>query len=181
MGNIPTENEENPVFGDIPQKDRPPKPDDPRERMGVYKALSEVPDRYQIVGYTAEFDGRDVWETWQAKRLADHDSDRFRESITRTGRRWKRHMEDRGRHHALADPEHVEAFFTWILNEKGWKPQTAYQPHFVHISEFYEWMLWHTEYPHRYNPVLMAAVEGEATGTAWDVKLGQNDKRGHHD
>lgn len=178
MGNIPTTNdEENPTFGDIPQRDRPRKPDDPRGRMGVYKSIDDVPDRYRLRNHSAAYKGRDVWATWQAKRTAENTSDRFRQNIDRAGRRWANHMEDRGRHHALARSEDVDAFFRWIIEDKGWKVDTAYQPYFVQVSTFYEWLQWHTGHPHHYNPVLMAAVNGDVTPDVWQVKIDKNDKR----
>lgn len=178
MGNIPTTNDdENPTFGDIPQRDRPPKPDDPRGRMGVYKSIDDVPDRYRLRNNSAAYNGRDVWETWQAKRTAENPSDGFRRYIDLARRRWKSHMNDRGRHHALATPDDVESFFDWILNEKEWTLETAYQPYFLKVSKFYKWLQWHTDHPHRYNPVLMAAANGDATGEVWNVKVGRNDKR----
>lgn len=170
-------NEVNPDFGDIPQKNRPPKPVDPRGRMGVYQTLEDVPNLYRLSKHEAEYDGVDVWGDWQALRLERNTSDRFRQNITRTGRKWKGHMDERGRHHALATPADVEAFFEWIIDDKGWKVSTAYQPYFNQLSTFYDWLLWNVNYPHRYDPVLMAAAAGEFTGKVWQAQIEQNDKR----
>ncbi len=144
---------------------RPTKSLDPTDRLGVYKRLSEVPDRYLLSNYAAAYDGRDVWHEFCAEyEYAQADHDRYVEEVDRAGDRWREFMTHRGRHHALATPDDVEAWCADLLASKS--TRRAYD-YWLRINRFYDWLQWHTDHPHRYNPALMAAVEGDATGEVW--------------
>jgi hypothetical protein len=49
--------------------------------------------------------------------------------------------------------------------------KTAYNSYWVKIELFYTWMLRRLDYPHKYHPFWMAAVELPAAGKIWDEKL----------
>lgn len=42
-------------------KNRPQLSSDARHRMGVYKRIDTVPDRYQLLNHEAAYAGRDTW------------------------------------------------------------------------------------------------------------------------
>ena len=143
---------------------------DPAERLGVYKSLDDVPDRYRLRNHTATYDARDVWDEFLTDHLFQtYNSERFKEDAIRAGRYWKEHMDARGRHHALATPADVEAWMSDLLDRV--KVKTAYNSYWVRVERFYSWLQWHTEHPHVYNPVLMAAADGDASQTVWDEKM----------
>lgn len=146
------------------------KSSDPMDRMGVYKRLSDVPDRYRLHHHAAAYDGRDVWAEFLTEYMFPrYDSDRFKEDAQRAGRYWKEHMADCGRHHALATPADVEVWMAHLTEHLQLK--TAYNSYWVRVERFYWWLQWHTEHPHAYHPVLMAANEGESAGTVWEEKM----------
>lgn len=150
---------------------------DPRERMGVYKRFDEVPSRHRLHHHAAAYEGHDVWADFEEEELAPkYDSDRFWRDTRLAEERWKAHMKKGGRHHALAVPEDVEAWNENLLDRYqvswAWK-------HVLRVEQFYDWLVWHTEHPHVYNPVLMAVVEHEdgASGELWGHKVSQREWR----
>lgn len=143
---------------------------DPCDRMGVFKRLADVPAHLRLENYADDYAGHNVWDEFLSEHLFEQfDSDRFKEDARRAGRYWKEHMADRGRHHALATPADVE---TWMADlTDRLKLKTAYNSYWVRIERFYRWLQWHTEHPHTYHPVLMAAAHGTAAGQVWDEKI----------
>ena len=149
---------------------------DPMDRMGVYKRLDEVPDHRRLQQHAEAYADRDVWTTFLTEYLFERfDSDRFKEDARRAGRYWKEHMAERGRHHALATPADVETWMAALTDRM--KLKTAYNQYWVRIERFYWWLQRHTDHPHSYQPVLMAAAEGGAAGDIWAEKLSRRDGR----
>lgn len=142
---------------------------DPRERMGVFKSADEVSNRYRLSNFSRQFEDRDVWQAYANEILDEDCSESHRKRTNRAGRRWKEHMAERGRHHALATPDDVDSYFGTILETNALR--TAYMPYWVRLNEFYEWLLWHTEYPHVYQPVLMAAASGDHAPQLWEFMV----------
>jgi len=138
--------------------------------MGIYTELSEVPDRYRFYQYEQSYAGRDVWSEFVRVQREENDAtDTFIEVAEKSGRYWKEHMDDRGRHHSLATPEDVEQWCAHLL--EGRKINTVYGEYWVRLEQFYKWLQHHTEHPHVYNPVYMAAAQYPATGRVWDHKI----------
>jgi len=129
----------------------------PHDRLGVFKQLSDVPDRRRLHQHASVYDGQDTWASY---RVTVDLGERMSEEWARFSRRWKDHMDERGRHHALARPDDVEAWSEWMLD--SFSVDRAYQ-HWNVIEGFYDWLKWHTEHPHTYNPFHMAALEPEST------------------
>ncbi|ESS06784.1 MAG: hypothetical protein A07HB70_01055, partial [uncultured archaeon A07HB70] len=113
----------------------------PQDRLGVFKRLSDVPDSRRLYQVASAYEGRDTWANYRA--TVDL-SDRMSEEWGRFARRWKDHMETRGRHHALAPPADVEAWSETLLSRFG--SNRAYQ-HWNVIEGFYAWLMWHTDHP----------------------------------
>lgn len=142
----------------------------PSDRIGVYKYLEDVPDRYRLSQHASAYKGRDVWEEFLTNHLFEkYNTKRFKEDVRRAGERWKDHMTEQDRHHALATPLHVEAWCKELVAQ--YKMRTAYNEYWVRIERFYDWLQWHTEHPHVYQPVLMAADQYDASGQIWEEKL----------
>jgi hypothetical protein len=137
--------------------------------MGVFKHLSDVPERYRLHRYATDYEGRDVWtEFCETHQYAQGSSERYQEAVDRTGEHWQAHMKQRERHHALATPEDVETWCRTLVDGKALS--TAYN-YWVHVRQFYAWLQWHTEHPHVYDPVLIAVTTGSAAGQIWEQKL----------
>lgn len=142
---------------------------DPEGYMGVFKRLDDVSDRYRLHHHEDAFEGRDVWADYLAESLFEQvESERFRQHARNVGDEWKEHTVS---HHALATPDEVETWFSDLLSRL--KTDTVYGRRFVWLEGFFEWLQNHTEYPHVYHPVWMAAADpdAEATGTLWNYKM----------
>ena len=149
---------------------------EPTRRMGVYKRLGDVPDRYRLAQHAAAYEGRDVWSEWvDALEAAENLTDYRRERLDRAGRRWVGHVSDRGRHHALARPEDVETWCVGLLDAVAIR--TAYENYWAQLEAFYRWLQFHTDHPHVYHPVLMAAEAGGAAGELWAHKIERGRER----
>lgn len=149
---------------------RPTKSLDPLDRLGVYKSLEEVPDRHRLATHAAAYEGRDVWHEFCVEyEYAQGDHDRYEEEVDRVGDSWREFMTDRDRHHALATPADIEA---WCVHRRKAKDSSRRRLHdyWLRVNRFYDWLLWHTDHPHVYNPVLMAAADGGVAGEVWEWK-----------
>lgn len=141
-------------------------PEPPYDRLGVYKQLSEVPDRRLLKQFETSYEGRDTWAEY---RTTVELSDRMGEEWARFERRWKSHMNDSNRHHALATPGDVEDWSRTLLDR--FSIDRSYQ-HWNVIEGFYDWLKWHTEHPHTYNPFHIAATMPQSnTNQIWQQKM----------
>jgi len=138
----------------------------PRDRLGVYKRLEEVPSGRRFHQFASGYAGKDTWAGYRATvELSDHMSEEWGRFV----RRWKNHMDDRGRHHALARPDDVESWSVSLLEQ--FSTDRAYQ-HWNVIEGFYSWLMHHTEHPHTYNPFHMAAAaDGSSARKIWNRKM----------
>ncbi|WP_246986859.1 hypothetical protein [Halorientalis marina] len=143
---------------------------DPNDRIGVFKQLEDVPAAVRLEQYETEYEGNDVWGTFLVTELfPSHNSYRTKQTGRLAGRRWKDHIENRERHHALARPVDVETWCERLLSDVN--TRTAYKTYWSKLERFYTWLLWHTEHPHLYHPVLMAAAQFEHAGEVWTTKI----------
>lgn len=159
--------------------DGPDRPDDAPGRrdveywLGIYKSIDEIPDRYRLRNYETKFAREDTWEDYLSTRddLAESTKentwypcgDRFREFM----------QEEAKRHHALPHPKDIEAYLTQI-KDGGYSVKvtarslnTVYYQHFSPLKNFFNWLMHHVDYPHIYNPVLMAAHTEDVTREIW--------------
>ena len=140
------------------------------DRIGVYKQLDDVPPERRLEKFQNQYEGRGAYETFLTESLFEtYDSDRTKEKYRLAGRRWKEHVEARGRHHALARPVDVETWIGDLLDRVSLN--TAYNIYWVKLERFYEWLQRHPEHPHCYHPVLMAAANFEHAGIVWEEKI----------
>jgi hypothetical protein len=142
----------------------------PGDRIGIYKELEDVPVNRRLSQYESEYENRNVWDEFMANVLLEqYTSERSVRDAERAGQRWRDYMDARGRHHALATPTDVEAWCQHLVDTL--KIKTAYNSYWVRIERFYTWLYWHRSHPHCYNPVVMAAIDGDASGKIWEEKI----------
>lgn len=145
---------------------------DPTDRMGVYKGLDGVPHESRLEQFRERYRDRDTYGTFLTDYLLEkYSSDRTREKYELAGRRWKAHIEQRGRHHALARPLDVETWIADLLDRVSLN--TAYNTYWVKVERFYWWLQRHVDHPHSYHPVLMAAANLDCAGRVWEKKIGR--------
>ena len=149
------------------------KPKDPKERMGVYQSLEDVPERRRFYQYADSYKDRDVWAEYQEEKLYERvSSERVKKEYGVIERDWKDFMGERGKHHSLATPSDVDEWTSGLFDK--WKLQTVYKRWRV-VESFYEWLQWHTDHPHLYNPFLMAAAKDGASATIWKEKISRRE------
>ena len=147
----------------------------PADRLGVYKTLADVPDRYRVHHHADAYADRETWQTFcEEHEYARGDYEGHRMEVDRAGDRWKTYMADRKRHHALATPEDIEVWCAELREEYSLRRT---HEHWLRINRFYSWLVWHTDHPHVYNPVLMAANMDGAAGEVWTWKAQRTRKR----
>jgi len=147
---------------------------DPRDRMGIYQTLSDVPPEKRLKRYADDYENEQTYRRYLENHLFEKfDSDRLVEKAQLAGRRWRAHMSERGRHHALATPSDVEAWMCRLLDRVSMN--TAYNTYWVKLERFYCWLQRRVDHPHSYHPFLMAAAEYPTAADVWDKKLSRWD------
>lgn len=164
---------------------------DPKARMGVFKSLDDVPDRYRLSNFVDQFRGEDTW-TWYL--MLRHDgtvsqaqgqlSTSRAKEVERCGRYFKTFMHrERGTHHALATPDDIESFLSAVKDgyqNPTKQPRlitTVYDTYFAAVNQFYDWLQTWVDFPHRYHPVLMACVKGGVAQECWDYRMDKADRQ----
>ena len=148
---------------------------DPATRTGLYQHISEVPEHNRLRNYANRFQGQDTWSEYvDAEYSCSNDlSERFLLDLERRESRWKDFCNDRVEHHALCSPSHAKEYAAYLLDEYSIELSTA-ADYWAAIERFYRWMFHHTEYPHRYNPFVMAAVEDSTSEELWMIAIEPN-------
>ena len=85
-------------------------------------------------------------------------------------REWSAYCDAHDVNPALANPQDIEAHLTEQRAQVN-KLKTVHDARFRPLFRWYRWMLFHTDYPHRYNPVVMAVLLGGATHDVWQTRL----------
>jgi hypothetical protein len=75
-------------------------------------------------------------------------------------------MEQQNTHHALCKPADAAEFGEHLLAEYELRKILAAR-YWGEIERFYRWMFNHTEFPHRYNPFVMAAISNDTAFDLW--------------
>ena len=147
----------------------------PETRAGLYRDIDEVPEHYRLRNYASRFRGRDSWSQYlEAEDLCREDhSDHHLDQIERRGERWKAFCSRREVHHALCSPSDAERYATYLLQEHSISRVTA-SDYWAGIERFYRWMFHHTEYPHRYNPFVIAAIQDSVCEQLWQIAVEPN-------
>jgi hypothetical protein len=144
----------------------------PEQYAGVFQRYDEVPERYRLQTYAQQYAGANTWDEYVEDVLfEEHDpvSDYLRDTARRAGESWLAHMDDCGRHHALATPADVEAWCADLLD--GRTAQTAHEKYYLRIYQFYEHLATSYHHPHAYNPLLLAAIEHDSAREVWMYRI----------
>jgi integrase len=150
-------------------------PKEPSIRAGLYRCIDNVPEHYRFRNYSSRFQGQDTWAKYLKEEniCRDDHSQGYLDEIDRRESRWKKFCTGRVEHHALCTPSHAEEYAVHLFNEYDLEPTTA-STYWATIERFYRWMFYHTEYPHRYNPFVMAAVQDEQCEELWLIAIESN-------
>lgn len=144
----------------------------PEQYAGAFQRYEDIPDRYRLETYAQQYRGEDTWQQYRDEvLLPSHD---FSKTIKRTartgGNSWLDHMDEQGRHHALATPADVDEWSQKLLDGDRTR-RYCYEHYFVRIYQFYEYLKTSYPHPHLYNPFLLAAIEYETTRNLWMYRV----------
>jgi hypothetical protein len=70
----------------------------------------------------------------------------------------------------LADPADFEEHFSEQMEGMS-TYKSGHDLRFRPLYLWYRWMVWHTEYPHLYNPMLMAVLFEGTTANFWRTRI----------
>lgn len=143
----------------------------PEQFAGAFQSYSEIPTRYRLETYSNQYRGEATWTRYCEDVLFEaHDSTHMRDVAEKAGRSWRAHMEQRGRHHALATPVDANTWCRQLLEGDRCR-RTCYEQFFVRIYQFYDHLKSNCHHPHLYNPLLVAAIEHDAAREIWMYRI----------
>lgn len=143
---------------------------DARAHLGVYKTLDQVPPRHHLENYETEFEGQCVWAKFFEKFGGGWSYNTRQYQYGKVARDWTAFCEERGRHPALATPRMVEDYLSREESEMSTR-KSLHDLRFRPLYRLYKWMLYSSEYPHRYSPVVMAVLFGGSTWRCWWTRV----------
>lgn len=138
--------------------------------LGAFKRVEDVPDRYYLPHFASDVDAEDAWNAFDAEELEGLSAHTRRYVYGKAYREWMAYCDDHNVHAALANPQDIEehiAVQRKIVN----KLKTVHDARFRPLFRWYRWMTFSTEYPHRYNPVVMAVLLDGSTADIWQTRL----------
>lgn len=138
--------------------------------LGVFKTVDDVPARYYLPNFRSDVDAEEAWDAFDTAELAGLTYETRRYKHGKAFREWRAYCEPRDIHPALPDPGDIESHLTEQREDMD-KLQTVYTNRFRPLFLWFRWMTFHTDYPHRYNPVVMAVLLGETAYDIWKIRL----------
>lgn len=133
-----------------------------RANLGVWKSIEEVPSKYRIEQYAPAYRDRDLMQEF----VDDYKPETSEGHYSRKYGRVKRALESylgEGEMYAFMSPEQVNGFFE---TRRDTTIRDQYQEYLSVVRTLYDWLMMHSDYEHRYNPVDMAMLSG---GSVADV------------
>ena len=140
-----------------------------KAQLGVFKTTDDVPVRYRLRNYARELDSNEVWRA-------------FLESLNKTWdetteyrywspwNKWSEFAGQRDTNPVTPTAEDLDAWFEEAIDRTA-SIATCHDIHFRVLYRFFEWLTEHTDYPHRYNPVLQAVLLEGATEDLWGERV----------
>lgn len=139
--------------------------------LGVYKRIEDVPDMYRLSNFREDFDADEAWNEFSDDELSNH-SKAVREDVYGGAyERLRAFCEERGVNPALADPVDIDDWLSDERDSQNATKKTTHDTRFRPIFNWYRWMTFSSDYPHRYQPTIMAVLLGGATYDIWKTRL----------
>lgn len=145
-------------------------PADPAVRAGVYQHIDQVPDHHRLRNYAHRHEGRDCWREYIIATYETSNGEvaaSQKPLFDRIEHRWKSFIENRGVHHALSTPDDANSYAEHLFAKYPVKVSTAAE-YWSFVERFYRWMFVRVDYPHRYNPFVMAAANYDTSRDLWN-------------
>lgn len=143
---------------------------DARAFLGVFKCLNDVPERHYLGNFESDIDAEEAWHEFDAQELSDLSFHTRRYVYGKGWREWKSYCNENDLHPALADPADVDDHLSAQKAEIN-TLKTVHDARFRPLFRWYRWMQFRTDYPHKYNPIVMAVLLDGATADIWETRL----------
>lgn len=129
-----------------------------RANLGVYKTLDDVPSLYLLSESIEQYRDRDIMREHVEAYRPDTGESTWNKKYDNVRRTVQDFLGDDG-HYAFMTPGQVNSFFE---TRREYSIRNQYQVYLSVVRTLYDWLMLRTDYPHRYNPVDMAMLEGGA-------------------
>ena len=138
--------------------------------LGAFKAIDDVPTRYRLQNFESDVDADESWLAFEERFLEGLSYHTRKYVYGKAKREWWSYCEDNGVHPALPDPADIEDHLSTQVAEVN-KLKSAHDARFRPLFRWFRWMTYSTEWPHRYNPTVMAVLFEGATYRVWATRL----------
>jgi len=143
----------------------------PEQFAGPFQDYEEIPQRYRLETYAGQYQDRKTWQRYCETTLFEgHDTKYMRQRAQRAGNSWLSHMQQEGRHHALATPRQANRWCHALL-ESDRTRRTCYEVYYIRIYQFYDHLKASCHHPHLYNPLLVAAIQYPPSRHLWEYRI----------
>jgi len=121
--------------------------------LGAYKRLSDVPYKHRLARFVGEYANRPLMDEF-IDGYKPHAAASYRQrKFHRVRRAVENHITEG--HYAFLTPQQADEFFGTIANQTV---PSQYETYLSALRTMYEWLIFHHDYPHRYNPLDMAIL-----------------------
>lgn len=139
--------------------------------LGVYKHVEDVPTRHSFGRFYNEVAADEAWEEFKQEwGVVDYSENTQKYTYEKSRSEWRDFCADHGVHPALADPSDFEKHFSEQMEDMS-TYKSGHDLRFRPLYLWYRWMVWHPEYPQRYNPMLMAVLFEGTVARLWRTRI----------
>ncbi|WP_312908174.1 hypothetical protein [Natronosalvus caseinilyticus] len=146
-----------------------------KAELGVFKRTVDVPTRYRLDNFASGLDPDTVWDAFVESRDKNWSEHTLKYRYESPWNKWCAFARERGVNSVTPTAEDLEDWFS-VTIEDSKSVQTAHDIHFRVLIAVFSWVTEHTDYPHRYNPVLQAVLLEGATEELWAERVFRRDK-----
>lgn len=147
-----------------------------KAELGVFKSTSDVPARYLLTNVADNLDVDTVWGEFVESRNKNWSEHTLKYRYRSPWQKWCEFArEECGVSPVAPAAEDLDAWFSEAIDMSK-SVQTAHDVHFRVLLAVFTWLTESTEYPHRYNPVLQAALLNSAATELWSERVYRRDK-----
>lgn len=156
--------------------DGSPVEQDVKAWLGRWKTIENVPERHCLNQYADVLDADTAWDEFVEEYGQDWSDNVRKYQYGKGWREWTAFCQERDIHPLCPVPEDIAVHLDEQRAEAS-SDQTLHQTRFRPLCRLFEFLRYHVDYPHRYNPWLMAVLEGGGAEAAWGARIEKRIKR----
>lgn len=143
---------------------------DARAWLGIWKKLEDVPSRFRLEQYADSLSADDAWNEFCEKYGEDWTQTTRKYQYGKAWREWTSYCEEHDLHRLCPAPADIEHHLHNQRSEAA-SDGTLHQTRFRPLCRLFEHLRYSTDYPHKYNPTIMAVLHGGAAYAAWRDRI----------